>query len=140
MELFEFEKAEKYTIMEKFHIEFVFGKISINSLWNMISSVDGLSGWFADKVRIVNDTEFYFTWDKYESRANLVNAKPLSFIRLKWEDTPADTYFELRIHQLELTKDITLEITDFADSEEKADSIFLWESQVETLKRKLGTI
>ncbi len=125
--------------MEKFHIEFVFGEISINSLWNMISTMDGLSGWFADKVQIVNDSQYIFGWDKSESRANLVGSKPLSFIRLKWEeDENPDTYFELRIHQLELTKDITLEITDFSEPEEKADSIFLWESQVETLKRKLG--
>jgi START-like superfamily domain len=125
--------------MEKFHIEFVFGEISVNSLWNMISSMDGLSGWFADKVQIVNDSQYVFTWDKAEIRANVVGMKSLSFIRLKWdEDDAPDTYFELRIHQLELTKDITLEITDFSDPEEKADSIFLWESQVETLKRKLG--
>lgn len=125
--------------MEKFHIEFVFGEISINSLWNMISTMDGLSGWFADKVQIVNDSQYIFGWDKSQSRANLVGLKPLSFIRLKWEeDENPDTYFELRIHQLELTKDITLEITDFSEPEEKADSIFLWESQVETLKRKLG--
>ncbi|MBP1616438.1 MAG: hypothetical protein H6Q14_265 [Bacteroidetes bacterium] len=125
--------------MEKFHIEFVFGEISVNSLWNMISSMDGLSGWFADKVQIVNDSKYIFWWDKAESRANVVGMKALSFIRLKWdEDDNPDTYFELRIHQLELTKDITLEITDFSDPEEKADSIFLWESQVETLKRKLG--
>lgn len=124
--------------MEKFHIEFVFGKISINSLWNMISSAEGLSGWFADDVRIVNESEYFFTWQHSESKANLLGSKPLSFIRLQWEDNDADTYFELRIHQLELTKDITLEITDFGDADEKADSIFLWESQVETLKRKLG--
>lgn len=105
----------------------------------MISTMDGLSGWFADKVQIVNDSQYIFGWDKSESRANLVGSKPLSFIRLKWEeDENPDTYFELRIHQLELTKDITLEITDFSEPEEKADSIFLWESQVETLKRKLG--
>ena len=125
--------------MEKYHIEFVFGDISINSLWNMISSIDGLSGWFADRVRIINDTQYIFTWDKTDTTATMISYKPHSFIRLKWDDdSEEETYFELRIHQLELTKDITLEVTDFSDPDEKADSIFLWESQVETLKRKLG--
>jgi hypothetical protein len=125
--------------MEKFHIEFVFGEISINSLWNMISTVDGLSGWLADRVQIIDNSQYIFRWDKAESKASLVGMKVASYIRLKWdEDDTPDTYFELRIHQLELTKDITLEVTDFSDPEEKADSIFLWESQVETLKRKLG--
>lgn len=125
--------------MEKFHIEFVFGKISVHSLWNMISTVDGLSGWFADDVRIENDNQYIFTWNKSESLASLIGSKPLSFIKLKWDENEnPDIYFELRIHKLELTKDITLEITDFAEADEKADAIFLWESQVEILKRKLG--
>jgi hypothetical protein len=125
--------------MEKFHIEFVFGKISINSLWNMISTVDGLSDWFADKVQIIDNSEYIFTWNKAESSANLITSKPLSFVRFKWsDDDDPNVYFELRIHQLELTNDITLEVTDFAEDDDKADSIFLWESQVETLKRKLG--
>lgn len=125
--------------MEKYHIEFVFGDISINSLWNMISTMDGLSAWFADNVKIVNDSQYIFTWSKVDIYAKLIDFKNHSFIRLRWEeDTDEDTYFELRIHQLELTKDITLEVTDFAEPEEKSDAIFLWESQVETLKRKLG--
>ncbi|MFT4072828.1 MAG: START-like domain-containing protein [Dysgonamonadaceae bacterium] len=125
--------------MEKFHIEFVLGKISVISLWNMISTADGLNGWFADKVTITDDIKYTFTWNKSDSIALMISQKPSSFIRFQWEERedPA-TYFEFRIHIMELSKDITLEITDFADHEDKADAIFLWESQMEILKRKLG--
>lgn len=125
--------------MEKFHIEFVLGEISSNSLWNMIGTPGGLAEWFADKVEVADERHYTFTWNKTEAQANLIASKQLSHIRLQWDENEGeDVYFELRIHQLELTHDITLEITDFAEPDEKADQIRLWEKQVETLKRKLG--
>jgi hypothetical protein len=33
---------------------------------------------------------------------------------------------------------MTLEITDFAEPDEKGDAITLWETQVDLLKRRLG--
>jgi len=39
-------------------------------------------------------------------------------------------YFEFAIHKLELSGGLTLEITDFATTEEKNDAITLWESRL----------
>ena len=49
-----------------------------------------------------------------------------------------DNYFEFRINVEELTGGLALLITDFADEDEKDDSIYLWDSQVNDLKRILG--
>ena len=38
----------------------------------------------------------------------------------------------------ELTSDLSLEVTDFADAGEEEDAINLWDSQIETLKRACG--
>ncbi|MDR3251137.1 MAG: hypothetical protein LBT42_05680 [Tannerella sp.] len=122
---------------EKFHIEYVFDKISKRSLWNHITTPPGLSSWFADSVDIDGNT-YVFSWDKLKETANVVYLKPDVCIRYRWEDDDENVYFEFRVNTVELTGDVTLEITDFAEPSEKMDSISLWESQVEELKRTLG--
>lgn len=60
-------------------------------------------------------------------------------VRYRWVDEEdPNAYFEFIIHNIELTGSTALEITDFTEPDEKADSIGLWDSQVETLKRTLG--
>jgi len=122
---------------EKFHIEYVFDKVSKRSLWNHITTPPGLSSWFADNVAIYGDT-YVFAWNKTKEKAHVLQLKPESLIRLKWEQETENAYFEFRIHTIELTRAVALEITDFAEPAEKRDAISLWDSQVEALKRTLG--
>lgn len=125
---------------EKFHIEFLMGNASQSSLWRMISQIDGLSEWFADEV-LMDDTETIYTfyWGKTNNQAVIENQKPLSSIRYRWIDEEEENYyFEFFLRKLDLSGDMTLEITDFAEPDEKGDSIALWESQVEEMKRRLG--
>jgi len=123
---------------EKFHIEFVFDKASKNSLWDYVSTVSGLSEWFADSVHI-NGKRFTFQWKNYSNEAEIIGIVPYSYIRFHWlEDENPATFFEFRLQRIELTGGITLEITDFAENNEKEDAIALWETQIKTLKRMLG--
>ena len=48
---------------EKFHIEYVFDKVSRKSLWNQLTTGMGLSSWFADEVKIKNE-HYVFCWNK----------------------------------------------------------------------------
>lgn len=125
---------------EKFHIEFVMGNATQNSLWRMISQVDGLSEWFADEVSIGKNENLYtFHWGKTNNEAEIIHVKPQSTIRYRWiDDDDEKSYFEFILHKLDLSGEMTLEITDFAEPDEKGDAITLWESQVEELKRRLG--
>lgn len=125
---------------EKYHIEFLMGSASQNSLWRMISQIDGLSEWFADEVEIDDsETVYTFIWGKWGNDAKVITMKPQDCIRYKWlEDEDPNTYFEFRLRRLELTGDMTLEITDFAEPDEKGDAIRLWETQIEEMKRRLG--
>jgi len=122
---------------EKFHIEYVFDKVSKRSLWNHLTTPPGLSLWFADYVDIDGDM-YIFSWDKTQEYANVISMKPESCVRYKWSDEEGNAYFEFRINTVELTGAVTLEITDFAEPSEKMDAISLWDSQVDELKRTLG--
>jgi uncharacterized protein YndB with AHSA1/START domain len=123
---------------EKFHIEYVFDKVSIRSLWNHLTTAMGLSSWFADEVNIRYNT-YTFSWNKVQEETEMTVIKPEARVRYRWLNEEDDgSYFEFIIHTIELTGSKSLEITDFAAPDEKADAIALWDSQVEVLKRTLG--
>ncbi|MBF6629240.1 MAG: hypothetical protein ITG04_12170 [Proteiniphilum sp.] len=125
---------------EKFHIEFLMGNATQNSLWRMIGQIDGLSEWFADEVTMdENETTYTFTWGKSFNKAVILGQKPQSYIRYRWIDEEEDNcYFEFILRKLDLSGDMTLEVTDFAEPDEKGDAIALWETQIDEMKRKLG--
>jgi uncharacterized protein YndB with AHSA1/START domain len=123
---------------EKFHIEYIFDKASKSNLWNYISTAVGLAEWFADAV-VVNGKMFTFFWKDYTNEAEVIGFIPLNHIRFHWlEDENSATFFEFRLQKIELTGGISLEITDFAEKNEKEDAVALWETQIKTLKRVLG--
>jgi len=122
---------------EQFHIEYILDTVSRRSLWNHLTTSSGLSAWFADKV-IIDGNKYTFIWGKQQQEAEVLSMKPEVSVRYRWADEDASVYFEFIIHTIELTGTMALEITDFAEPDEKQDSIALWDSQVEELKRTLG--
>lgn len=132
------DNLQKTMEKEKFHVEYVFDKVSKTSLWNYISAPTGLAEWFADNVS-VNGSIYTFTWSKYSNEAEVIGVNANNYIRFRWlDDEDPLAYFEFRLHKVELTGETTLEIIDFAENEEKEDTKFLWESQIKVLKRILG--
>lgn len=127
-------------LKEKFHIEFVMGSATQASLWRMISQVDGLSEWFADEVTMNEEENVYtFFWGKSDNQAEILGSKPQQSIRFRWLDEEEENvYFEFQLHKLELSNEIALQITDFAEPDEKGDAITLWETQIDKMKRQLG--
>ena len=124
-------------IKEKFTLEYVFTKGSINTLWTRLSTPDGLAEWFADNVTTEGNIYSFF-WDNYPTEAELVGITPLVYIRFRWLEEDPDTYFEFRLHKDELTGGLVLDITDFAEPDEKDHAVILWETQIKELRRKLG--
>jgi hypothetical protein len=49
-------------------------------------------------------------------------------------------YFELRILEDEITKDVSLMVVDFAIEDELDESKLLWENQVSDLKHVIGSV
>ena len=123
---------------KKFEVEFPI-KSSPGILYSYLSSPSGLSEWFADNVNIKNKKMYTFIWEGSEQTAELVKNTPQKSIRFSWVDEPEEEFFEFEISQDELTGDVALVITDFADESEIDESIQLWEAQVQTLKTAIGS-
>jgi len=121
----------------KYELEFPI-QASPNMLYQYITSASSLSEWFADDVNSRGKV-FSFFWDGVEEKADLVSTKNNQFVKFKWLDGDDDCYFEIRIVVDELTKDVSLMITDFSDEDEVEESKMLWESQIADLKQVLGS-
>ena len=122
---------------EKFQLEYVLNNISVTILWGSISTPSGLSEWFADKVS-VEDNVYTFQWGKTTQKAELVHNRTGSYMRFHWLDDEPKTYFEFRISLVELTNDVILTITDFAEPDEKEESVTLWNNEVNKLRKAYG--
>ena len=122
----------------EFILEFVV-KASPKMLYKFLSTPSGLSEWFADNVNS-RGKKFVFIWDGSEETAVLVNKKTDKHIRFKWEeDEEEDTFFEFKLETDDLTNDVSLIITDFADEDEIEEAQLLWESQVNSLLHAIGS-
>jgi uncharacterized protein YndB with AHSA1/START domain len=105
-----------------------------------LSTPEGLGEWFADEITAEGNI-FTFRWGKTESKALLTSVKENKTVRFEWIDDfedKATNFFEFRIIVHDLTGDLALLITDFAEPDEKEDAIYLWDTQINDLKRILG--
>jgi uncharacterized protein YndB with AHSA1/START domain len=123
----------------KFELEYPI-KSSPKVVFPRLSTPEGLEEWFADSVTVDGDL-FSFFWQKSETKAKLAALKENKLVRFEWPDRDKEesNYFEFRLNTDELTSDVSLMITDFAEPEEKEDAIYLWDTQITELKRILGT-
>ena len=112
-------------------------KSSTAVLFNMISTPSGLSGWFADDVNIKKDL-YTFIWDGSDESAFLLSKKKGESVKFQWEDDKEDdlkTFFEIAIKVDDMTRDVAIIITDFAEEDEIDEAKLLWTNQVDSLKK-----
>ena len=121
----------------KYEIEFPI-QASPNMLYQYISSASSLSEWYADNVNSRGKI-FSFFWDGVEEQAELISSKNNQFVKFKWLEEDDNYYFEIKIVVDELTKDVSLMVTDFSEEDEVEESKMLWESQIADLKQVLGS-
>ena len=110
-------------------------------LYQYLSTPSGLSEWFSDNVNSRGEF-FTFIWDDSEEIAKLLNKKTGERIKFRWmedEDEGSSCYFEIRIQVDEITKDVSLMVTDFAEEDEVEESKMLWTNQISSLKQVLGS-
>ncbi|QLE02220.1 SRPBCC domain-containing protein [Galbibacter sp. BG1] len=121
----------------KYELEFPI-QSSPQLLYQYISTPSGLSEWFADNVNSRGEL-FTFIWDGAEEQAKLVRKKSGELVKFKWTESDEDTFFEIKIVVDEITKDVSLMITDFTDEDEVDEAKMLWENQISDLKQVLGS-
>ena len=62
-------------------------------------------------------------------------------VKFQWQNDEEDDgeyYFEFKIQVDEITKDVSLIVTDFAEEDELEESKMLWDNLVSDLKQVLG--
>ena len=122
----------------KYELEFPI-HASPSLLYQYISTPSGLSEWYADNVNSRGEV-FKFIWDGSEEQAKLLTKKSGERIKFRWlEDEDESYYFEIRIQVDEITKDVSIMITDFAEEDEVEEGKMLWENQISSLKQVLGS-
>jgi uncharacterized protein YndB with AHSA1/START domain len=125
----------------KYELEFQLNS-SPQLLYQYISTPSGLSEWFADNVNSRGEF-FTFIWDGSEEKARLTARKSDERVKFRWIDEDnrdTDYFFELRILEDEITKDVSLMVTDFAFEEDFDEVKLLWESQISDLKHVIGSV
>ena len=134
-------ELEKNNMSDKksYSVEYDFHS-SPQLLFQYLSTPSGLSEWFADNVNSRGEL-FIFIWDDSEEQAKLIQKKNNDRVRFQWQNDEEDFdqyYFEFKIQVDEITKDVSLIITDFADQDEIEESKMLWDNLVSDLKQVLG--
>lgn len=124
----------------KFEMEFPI-QASPSLLYQYMSTPSGMSEWFADNVN--SRGEYYtFIWNGAEEKAKLLGKKNGERIKFRWMDDVEEGelyFFELRIQVDEITKDVSLIITDFAEDDEIDEGKMFWENQIAELKHVIGS-
>ncbi|PKG52470.1 MULTISPECIES: START-like domain-containing protein [Olleya] len=122
----------------KYEMEFVV-HASPSLLYQYISTPSGLSEWFADNVNSRGEL-FKFIWDGSEEQAKLLTKKSGERIKFRWlVDEDAPYYFEIKIQVDEITKDVSIIVTDFAEEDEVEEAKMLWTNQISDLKQVIGS-
>ncbi len=121
----------------KFELEFPI-QASPQMLFQYFATPSGLSEWFADNVNLRGEL-YTFIWDGVEEKAKVLQEKTNKKIKFTWlEEEDEKIYFEFRIQVDEITKDVSLIVTDFAEEGEIDESKMFWENQIDELKHTIG--
>jgi len=121
----------------KFEIEFPI-QASPHMLFQYFSQASSLDEWFADNVNSRGEI-YTFIWGDTQEQAKLIKYETEEFMRYQWlEDEGADAYFEFRIQVDDLTQDVSLIVTDFAEEDEIEDTKLFWKNQINQLKQTIG--
>lgn len=123
----------------KYVLEFPI-QASPHLLYQYISTPSGLSEWFADNVNAKGE-RYVFVWEDAQEEAKLLRKKLEESVKFRWEAATEDTFFEIRISVDDITKDVSLVVTDFVqDAQDLEEAKLLWKNQINDLKHILGSI
>ncbi len=127
---------------QQLYIEYPLSARQPDIVWQLISTDHGLGRWIADEV-IEKDGVISFTWgqpwaDHHTLTANVVERERNSHIKFKWTDEEDDSFWEMRIGKSELTGELCLCVSDYAQEDDIDDLHLLWDGNMERLHESSG--
>ncbi|MCT4615078.1 MAG: START-like domain-containing protein [Marinifilaceae bacterium] len=132
--------------MDTIKLDFIIGS-SRSILFRNLSTPEGLSDWFADKVDIVGN-KFIFEWDEEEQReAELIYKKDNEEIHFKWLDGEGE--FKFILDKDGMTNELILVVEEsfYMDDDDQVDNeqympdegdLALWEKLISRLRISIG--
>ena len=126
----------------KIELEYELKTRSGSAVWTLISTPVGLKKWLADDV-FFEENVATFVWGdplrEHETHTAIVmEMVKNSHIRLYWDDSDDDSYWEIRMFHSEIAGNYHLGITDFAEDGEAEDLVRIWNQSIDRLHRITG--
>ncbi len=121
---------------KKFTLEYII-RSSPSILFEFVDQPSNMAQWFSDYCDSQGDI-FIFGWNGSFQRARQLESVEDEWVKYHWEDSPKDQYFSFRVYKSEISNETILEVTDFADAKDIKEQTFLWDKQIDDLKRAIG--
>ncbi|WP_314649416.1 START-like domain-containing protein [Prevotella multiformis] len=126
----------------KIELEYELKTRSGSAVWTLISTPVGLKKWLADDVFFEEDVATFVWGDplrEHETHtAIVIEMVKNSHIRLHWDSSDSDAYWEIRMFHSEIAGNYHLAVTDFTEDDEPEDLVRIWDQNIDRLHRITG--
>ena len=112
-------------------------------LFPYLATASGLSQWFCDDVVYLDNNQLNFIWDKEDHYAEISSQRLNKSIRFVFLDdsrqaAPDASFMEFALDSSEVTDEVFLRVTDYAETSEADEHLEMWEGLVSTLREQVG--
>ncbi|EGC87303.1 hypothetical protein HMPREF9303_1512 [Prevotella denticola CRIS 18C-A] len=126
----------------KIELEYELKTRSGSAVWTLISTPIGMMKWLADEVTLEGETATFVWGDPLREHdthtATVIEMVKNSHIRLHWDSSDSDAYWEIRMFHSEIAGNYHLAVTDFTEDDEPEDLVRIWDQNIDRLHRITG--
>ena len=126
----------------KIELEYELKTRSGSAVWTLISTPIGMMKWLADEVTLEGETATFVWGDPLREHdthtATVIEMVKNSHIRLHWDSSDSDAYWEIRMFHSEIAGNYQLAVTDFTEDDEPEDLVRIWDQNIDRLHRITG--
>ena len=126
----------------KIELEYELKTRSGSAVWTLISTPIGMMKWLADEVTLEGETATFVWGDPLREHdthtATVIEMVKNSHIRLHWDSSDSDAYWEIRMFHSEIAGNYHLAVTDFTEDDEPEDLVRIWDQNIDRLHRLTG--
>ena len=126
----------------KIGLEYELKTRSGSAVWTLISTPIGMMKWLADEVTLEGETATFVWGDPLREHdthtATVIEMVKNSHIRLHWDSSDSDAYWEIRMFHSEIAGNYHLAVTDFTEDDEPEDLVRIWDQNIGRLHRITG--
>ncbi len=112
-------------------------------VFHYLSTASGLEEWFADEVKINEDKNYIFNFDREDHYARLASQRSNSHVKFEFyvpknPDEADHAFIEFKLEENDLTQTLFLKVIDYSDSYEDDELVPIWDGLIARLKDIIG--